>query len=126
MTERTIFAYFRTPDEAKKALGQLQSLELIDYTVERIDGFAGTGVQSLDTLGATITGKFPGLGYLTLNGDFDGPDAGILASSSVSASGYSSGGPENRVSGYDVMLVAIVNEGSYEQAEQIVRDAGAL
>lgn len=126
MSERTVFAYFNTPDQAKAALEQLRGLKLVDYAIERIDGYAGPGIQSLDKLGATITGDFPGLGYLTLGGDFDGPDAGILAGSSVSASGYSSGGPENRVTGRDIMLVAIVEEEDYERADEIVRAAGAL
>ena len=73
-----------------------------------------------------MTGGFPGLGYLTLGGDVDGPDAGILAAASVSASGYGSGGPENRVTGRDIMLVAIVDEADYDEADRIVRDAGAL
>ncbi|RAP73418.1 hypothetical protein [Paenibacillus montanisoli] len=126
MSERTVFAYFQTPDQAKEAVDRLRSLKLIDHAIERIDGLAGTGIQSLDRLGATVTGDFPGLGYLTLGGDFNGPEAGILAASSVSASGYSSGGPENRVSGYDIMLVAIVDEEDFEQADRIVRELGAL
>ncbi|WP_308637173.1 hypothetical protein [Paenibacillus silvisoli] len=126
MSERTVFAYFQTPDQAKEAVKQLRSLRLIDHAIERFDGYAGEGIQSLDTLGGTITGDFKGLGYLTLGGDFDSPDAGILAASSVSASGYSSGGPENRETGYDIMLVAIVEEEDFEQADRIVRELGAL
>jgi len=126
MAERTVFAYFNTPEQANQVLEQLQSLKLVEYAIERIDGFAGTGYQSIDQVGNTITGNFPGLGYLTLSGDFDLPDAGILAAASVSASGYSSGGPDNRVTGRDIMLVAIVAEEDYEQASRIVKEAGAL
>ncbi|RKP47935.1 hypothetical protein D7Z26_22265 [Cohnella endophytica] len=126
MPERTVFAYFNTPDQAKEAVEQLKSLKLVDYAIERFDGYAGTGIQSLDKLGGTIAGDFRGLGYLTLGGDFDNPDEGKLVTSSVSASGYSSGGPDNRVSGRDIMLVAIVEEEDYEQASRIVRDVGAL
>jgi hypothetical protein len=126
MADKTVFAYFNTPEQAEQALKQLEKLKLIDYKVERFDGYAGTGYQSLDQIGNTITGKFPGLGYLTLNGDFDLLDAGILAAASVSASGYSTGGPDNRVTGRDIMLVAIVGEEDYEQATQIVKEAGAL
>ncbi|MFC5530788.1 hypothetical protein [Cohnella yongneupensis] len=123
MSERTIFAYFQTPDQAKEAVKQLQSLKLVDYAIERIDGYSGTGIQSLDKLGGTITGDFPGLGHLTLGGDFDNVDAAILAASSVSASGYSSGGPDNRVTGKDIMLVAIVEDEDFDQADRIVRAA---
>ncbi len=127
MTERTIFAYYRTPDQAKAALEQLKTLKLVDYAIERIDGYSGTGHQNLDRLGDTIDGSFQGLGNLTLGGDFDNRDAGILAAASVSASGYSSGGPDNRVTGYDIMLAAIVEEEDFEQAERIVRASeGAL
>lgn len=126
MSERSVFAYFRTPDQANEALRRLKSLKLVDYAIERIDGYSGTGVQSLDKLGGTITGDFPSLGNLTLGGDFDNPDAAKLATASVSASGYSSGGPENRVSGYDIMLAAIVEEEDVDKANEIVREAGAL
>ncbi|PWW05191.1 hypothetical protein DFQ01_105175 [Paenibacillus cellulosilyticus] len=126
MGDRAVFAYFNTPEQAEQALKGLEKLKLIEYKVERFDGYAGTGYQSLDQTGNTITGEFPGLGYLTLGGDFDQPDAGILAAASVSASGYSTGGPDNRVTGRDIMLVAIVGEEDYEQATQIVKEAGAL
>jgi hypothetical protein len=43
-------------------------------------------------LGTTISGDIPGLGYLTLAGDLDSPDAGLLAASSAIARGYSSSG----------------------------------
>lgn len=126
MAERTVFAYFNTPEQANQALEQLQSLRLVEYAIERIDGYTGTGYQSIDQIGNTITGNFPGLSYLTLGGDFDLPDSGILTAASVSASGYSTGGPDNRVTGRDIMLVAIVDEEDYEQASKIVKEAGAL
>ncbi|MBB6633105.1 hypothetical protein [Cohnella thailandensis] len=126
MSERTLFAYFNTPDQAKEAVDRMKSLRLIDYAIERIDGFAGTGFQSLDRIGGTITGDFPGLGHLTLGGDFDGPDAGVLAAANVSASGMSSGGYENRETGRDIMLVAIFEEEDYDEAERIAQECGAL
>ncbi|THF81620.1 hypothetical protein [Cohnella fermenti] len=126
MAERTLFAYFNTPDQAKEAVERMKELRLIDYAIERIDGFAGTGVQSLDTVGGTIAGEFPGLGQLTLGGDFDGPDAGVLAAANVSASGMSSGGPENVVTGRDIMLVAVLEEEDHDEAERIAQGCGAL
>ncbi|SFJ73565.1 hypothetical protein SAMN02799624_05734 [Paenibacillus sp. UNC496MF] len=126
MAERSVFAYFNTPDQAKEAVERLKPLKLVDYAIERIDGYAGPGYQSLDRLGGTITGDFKGLGNLTLGGDFDSLDAGILAAASVSASGYGSGGPDNRVTGRDIMLVAIVEEADYEEADRIVRESGAM
>lgn len=126
MTERTIMAYFNTPEQAEQAVEKLKSLRLAEYAIDRFDGFPGTGINHLDKIENPITGDFPGLGYLTLGGDFDTHEASVLASASVSASGYSSGGPDNRVTGRDILLTAIVEEDDYDKAMTIVQDAGAL
>ncbi|WP_123042085.1 hypothetical protein [Cohnella candidum] len=123
MTERAILAYFNTPDQAHKALDQLKQLKLIESRIERFDGMPGDGV---DVMMNPIRSDFDSLGELTLNGEFENRSAGILAAASVSASGYSSGGLENRVTGRDVLLTAIVDEQDYERAYNIVHEAGAL
>lgn len=126
MAERAVLAYFNTPDQAKEALEQLKSLRLSEYGIDRFDGYPGTGMEHLDQLGNTIAGTFRGLGFITLGGDFDNPDAKVLAAASVSASGMSSGGPENRVTGRDILLTAIVDEDDYDRAVAICQQAGAL
>lgn len=123
MAERAILAYFKTPDEAERALERLKTLKLVDSRIERFDGMPGDGVNRIMN---PITGDFDGLGSLTLSGDFDNRSAGILAATSVSASGYSSGGPSNRVTGRDILLTVIVEEQDFEKAQQIVDEAGAL
>ncbi|GGD63977.1 hypothetical protein [Paenibacillus nasutitermitis] len=123
MAERSILAYFKSPDQAEEALSQIKSLKVADSAVDRIDGYPGEGIDHIEN---PITGDFPGLGYLTLGGDFEDRDAGILAATSVSASGYSSGSPENRVTGYDILLTVVIDEADYEKALKIVQDAGAL
>ncbi len=123
MAERSILAYFKSQEEAKEALTQVKSLRLVDSSIDRFDGYPGGGLDHIDN---PITSDFPGLGYLTLGGDFSDRDAGILAASSVSASGFSSGGPDNRVSGYDILLTVVIEEEDYDKALKIVRDAGAL
>lgn len=123
MTERSILAYFNSPDQAEEALTQLKSLRIVESSIDRFDGYPGDGIDHIDN---PITSDFPGLGYLTLGGDFSERDAAILAAASVSASGMSSGGLENRVTGRDILLTVIVEEEDLEQAMQVVRDAGAL
>lgn len=123
MAEKAILAYFNTPDQAERALERLKTLKLVDSRIERFDGMPGDGV---DRIMNPITGDFDSLGSLTLSGDFDNRSAGILAATNVSASGYSSGGTENRVSGRDILLTAIVEEQDFEKAQQIVDEAGAL
>ncbi|WP_217597009.1 hypothetical protein [Cohnella sp. GbtcB17] len=126
MADRAVLAYFNTPDQAKRALEELKSLRLNEHGIDRFDGYQGAGMEHLDQLGNTIAGTFRGLGFITLGGDFDNPDAGVLAAASVSASGMSSGGPDNRVTGRDILLTAIVDEEDYDQAVEICRQAGAL
>ena len=123
MAEKSILAYFHTPDQAQEALKQLKQLRLIDARIERFDGMPGDGVERIMN---PINGDFGSLGELTLDGEVENKSAGILSAASVSASGYSSGGLENRVSGRDILLTAVVDEQDYEQAQNIVRQAGAL
>jgi len=123
MAEKALLAYFNTPDQAQKALEELKKLRLIEAKIDRFDGMPGDGVERIMS---PLNGDFGSLGELTLDGEFENRSAGILSSSSVSASGYSSGGPDNRVTGRDILLTAIVGEQDYEKAQEIVRRAGAL
>ncbi|MFC4101308.1 hypothetical protein [Paenibacillus xanthanilyticus] len=123
MAEKSILAYFNSPDQAEEALNQMKSLRIVDSSINRFDGYPGNGLDHIEN---PITSDFPGLGYLTLGGDFSERDASILSAASVSASGMSSGGVENRVTGRDILLTVIVDEADYEKAMQAVQAAGAL
>ncbi|WP_274650728.1 hypothetical protein [Paenibacillus humicola] len=123
MADRNILAFFDRPEQAEKALSELKQLALTASSIDRVDGYPGDGS---DRIMNPITSDFPGLGYLTLGGDFDSRDAGILAAASVSASGMSSGGEDNEVRGKNIVLTAVVNEKDYEQAMRIVERNGAL
>lgn len=122
MAERNLLAYFKSEEEAKDALARMQGLRMAASSIRRFDGYPGSGINHVDN---PITGDFPGLGYLTLGGDFSDRNAGILAAASVSASGMSSGGPDNRVTGRDVLLTVVVDEADYDQAVQIASEGGA-
>lgn len=123
MAEKNILAFFNSPEQAEAAMSQLKALRIVDSSIDRFDGYPGDGS---DRIANPITGNFPGLGYLTMGGDFPDPNAGILAAANVSASGMSSGGPDNEVTGRDILLTVVVEEEDFEQAMNIVRDAGAL
>jgi len=123
MKEKAILAYFNTPEQAEQALEKLKSLQLIDSSIDRFDGYPGDGVEGIMN---PISGDFRSLGDLSLGGDFIDRNAGILAAASVSASGMSSGGEENMVSGRDILLTAVVAEEDFDKAQAIVDEAGAL
>jgi hypothetical protein len=122
MSEKNILAFFNSPEQAEGALRKLQSLRIVDSSIKRIDGYPGEGLDHIEN---PLTGDIPGLGWLTMNGDFSGRNAGILAAASVSASGMSTGGPENLMTGKDILLTAVVREEDHEMALKIVKDAGA-
>lgn len=123
MAEKNIIAFFKSRDEAEQALKQIEaSGGVVDSSITNVDGYPGDGV---DESFNPLTGDFPGLGFLTLGGDFQ-KDAGVLAATSVSASGFSSGGPENKVTGYNFCLTVVMDEQSFHQALQIVESAGAI
>lgn len=123
MAEKNILAFFNSPEQAKDALQQLNGLNLIDTSIDRVNAYPGSGS---DHVSNPITGDIPSLGYLTLGGDFNDRNAGILAATSVSASGMSAGGPDNTVTGKDTVLTIVVDEADFEQALMTVQNAGAL
>ncbi|SEB51049.1 hypothetical protein [Paenibacillus sp. GP183] len=123
MAERSILAYFKSPEQAKEALAKVKSLKLVDSAIDRFDGYPGDG---MDHIMNPLTSDFPSLSNLTLGGDFTDRNSGILAATSVSASGFSSGGPDNMVTGYDILLTLVIEEDDYDKALKIVQDAGAL
>jgi hypothetical protein len=123
MAEKNILAFFNSPEQAKDALQQLKGLNLIDTSIDRVNAYPGSGSDHVTN---PITGNIPSLGYLTLGGDFNDRNAGILAATSVSASGMSAGGPDNKVTGINTVLTIVVDEADFEQALKTVQNAGAL
>lgn len=123
MAEKNILAFFKSPEQAEKALQQIKSLRLVDSSTDRFDGYPGDGV---DRIMNPVTSDFPSLGSLTLGGDFPDTNAGILAAASVSASGMSSGGEDNEITGRDILLTIVIEEEDFEKAMAIVRKEGAL
>ncbi|OUM95215.1 MAG: hypothetical protein A9Z00_14705 [Thermobacillus sp. ZCTH02-B1] len=122
MAERNVLAYFRSEEEAKAALERMRHLRIEDSSIRRIDRYPG---QEMHDISNPLSGDFPGLGYLVHGTDFTNAGAGILAAADVSASGLSSGGPDNRVTGRDVLLTVVVDERDYEQAVRIAMEGGA-
>lgn len=123
MAEKNILAYFKSPEQAEKALEQLKPLKLIDSSINRFDGYPGDGS---DRILNPITSDFPGLGYLTLGGDFPDRDAAILAATSVDASGMSAGAEKDETAGRDILLTVVIEEDDFAKAMAIIEKAGAL
>jgi len=128
MTEKGILAYFRSPAEAESIVPKLKALRVVDVSVDKIGQFRGDGVtQSINPL----TGKFPGLSYLTLGADGIDIDSAILAAAEPDASGLAAPRSEDGfienyggVEGLDTLLTVVVDEQSHDQVLRVIRDAG--
>ncbi|AGA57695.1 MAG: hypothetical protein C6W55_11820 [Thermobacillus sp.] len=123
MAERNVLAYFKSESEAEAALDRMAHLRISDRSIRRIDRYPGGGMHDIMN---PINGDFPGLGFMVLGSDFTNSSAGILAAADVSASGLSTGGPDNRVTGRDVLLTVVVDEQDYEEAVRIAKEGGAM
>lgn len=121
MAERNIIAYFKTPGQAEEAAKQLKNLGVEDVRIDRFSAFPG---GSADELMNPLTGNISSQAEMTL-GSISGHDAGVLLSADVGASGMSDGG-QGTISGRDVVLAAVVDEGIWEQSRQMVRGSGGL
>jgi hypothetical protein len=124
LTEKSIMAYFHSPDVAHGLLPKLKALGTIDVQVARIGQFHGDGVSETFN---PLTGGFPGLSFLTMNNENPGINEGILAATDVDASGLSAPRSEDgyyEVGNMDILLTVVIDEHSYEQAKRIVREGG--
>lgn len=121
MDEKSIFAYFKTEDEAKDVEEKIKSLGVIDIQIDRVNKYP---LGSSNKLTNPLTGKPSSQATLTLGASGD-KDTGVLASADVSASGMSDGG-QDVITGRNILLVAIVDESVYEDATGIISDAGGF
>ncbi|WP_052476079.1 hypothetical protein [Cohnella kolymensis] len=133
MAERSILAYFNTPDQAKKALNQLQQLKLVDAKIDRFNGvpndgpdFNGPETTDIPTMGSALA-DVPTMGPAVGGNDLGPPgrDAGEVTA--VLGVNEEPGGVAPGWSGgRDILLTAIVQEEDYDHAMNIVHRAGAL
>lgn len=122
MAERNVLAYFNSEEEAQAALDQMAGLRIADSSIRRVDRMPGSGFQPFNS---PIASEYTGLGSRALGDGFSHSDAGILGAASVSASGMSTGGPDNKVTGRNVLLTVVVDEQDYAQAVRIASEGGA-
>ncbi|MGZ0051459.1 hypothetical protein [Brevibacillus gelatini] len=120
MRERNILAGFHTEDEARQAEKALRQAGFTTIQIDKVGQFPGDGIEQITN---PVSGDFPGLGVLTLAGDFpSGPDARVLAAANPDASGMSDRGDDNLTR--TVLLTAVVAEERGDEATAIIRSHG--
>lgn len=122
MTEKTILAYFKSPDKAQQAAATLKNMGITDLQVDRIHKYPGDGVGQFMN---PLTGQTESLAELTLGVEETGPDTRAVMAADPSASGMSDGG-NDIVTGHDILLTVVVDESLHHQALGILRESGAV
>jgi hypothetical protein len=121
MTEKNILAYFKSPEEAELVSRKLQSLQVVDMSIDRFSAYPGGELNnSMNILSGEMS-----LASLTQNASITNPSAGILAAASPSASGMSDGGQDG-TSGFDILLTVVIEESSFDQAMRVIQEAGGM
>ncbi|NGM81838.1 hypothetical protein G5B47_05380 [Paenibacillus sp. 7124] len=117
MAEKSILAYFKSPEEAESVSRKLQSLRVIDLSIDRFSRYGG----GFTSQAAPANGLISSLGTAATGY----PDAGVMAAADPSASGMSDGGAGGPT-GRDILLTVVVDEGSFHQALSIIEEAGGM
>ncbi|WP_150266436.1 hypothetical protein [Paenibacillus tepidiphilus] len=122
MSEKSILAYFKSPEEAEGVSRKLQALRVIDMSIDSFSKYPGNTQYSGNN---PLTGDIPSLAVMTLNSSMDSHSAGILAAADASASGMSHGG-DGGPTGRNILLTVVIDSEYHDQALRIIEEAGGL
>lgn len=101
MIEKNILAYFKSPEHADSVFKKLQSLRIVDMSIDRF------GAYSM---------------HHSLMSNQTVP---ISSVSTTSLSEWSNGGYDD-TKGYDVLLTVVLEQSSFEPAVRIIEEAGGM
>lgn len=118
MSEKSILAYFKAPEEAEGVSRKLQALRVAELSIDRFSRFGGTGLQAGIN---PVTGNLANMDSMTSVSEHHG----ILSAAHTSSSGMSHGG-DGGPTGRDILLTVIVEENTYNQALSIIEEAGGM
>lgn len=122
LTERNILAYFKSPEEAQHAARKLQSLRVIDMSIDRFNTSSSGG---LNITNHPLAGDFHSYMSMTHNASFVSVSEAILSSSDPAVSGMSDGGADD-TTGRDILLTVVLEQAMYAQAERIIEESGGM
>lgn len=114
MAEKNVLAYFKSREEAELVKRQLAGMGVKELRIDRFHRFPGDGTGRL--------ANTPSLSASTLGLEEAGPDVRTLMAADDSRMSNS----YEAVSGYDILLTAVVDETVYHQILQRIRAAGGV
>ncbi|CAM4182891.1 MULTISPECIES: hypothetical protein [Paenibacillus] len=118
MSEKSILAYFKSPEEAEGVSRKLQALRVTELSIDRFTRFSGGGLQNAVN---PVTGSLARMDSMTAVS----AHSGILSAAHTSSSGMSHGG-DGGPTGRNILLTVIVQPESYQQALSIIEEAGGM
>ncbi|MBY9079468.1 hypothetical protein KIH86_15105 [Paenibacillus sp. HN-1] len=117
MAEKSILAYFKSPEEAESVSRKLLSLRVSDMSIDTFSRYGG-GTMSANS---PANGLISSLGMAATGH----PDSGVMAAADPSASGLSHGGAGGPT-GRNVLLTVVIDESTFHQALSIIEEAGGM
>ncbi|NMO94849.1 hypothetical protein [Paenibacillus lemnae] len=120
MTEKSILAYFNTPEQAHEAADKLKALRVIDVSVDRFSAYPGGGLNNPMN---PLSGEITSLTAMTQNAALSNISAGILGAADPGASGMSASEPDG-LQGRDIILAVVLEDTVADQAVKIIEQAG--
>ncbi|WP_028986638.1 hypothetical protein [Thermicanus aegyptius] len=121
MAEKNLLAFFKSPEQAKEAK---EILEKIGVDTIQIDDFSRYPAEDREDVRQTLSGDFAGLADLTEEKVPTGKNEAILMAADPLSSGMSVG--NGIVTGYHILLTAVMEEEKHQEAINIVRGLGAI
>ncbi|MDF2927506.1 MAG: hypothetical protein K0R57_6420 [Paenibacillaceae bacterium] len=122
--EKSILAYFTSPEAAGEAKAKLQALRVADARIDRVVRYPE---EEREIQLNPSTGNVSGLGSLTQDAGGSTGDAAILMAADPAASGLSNrSGGMGTVTGRDILLTAVMDDSVHSKAVRLVEEAGGL
>lgn len=118
--EKNLLAFFKSPEDAEEAKRRLQALGIDTVRITPVDRFPS---EDRDWFPLSLSGGMP-LAKLTEEKVPSGRNEAILMAANPVSSGMSDG--EGSVSGYNHLLIAVMDEALHHEAISIVREMGAI
>jgi hypothetical protein len=123
--EQAILSWFKTRQEAEKAVDQLKSIGVEAYQIAETSAYPN--LDQTEHWTNPITGHIPSLSTLTFGFTPNSRDAAILLGASADASGMSDGRDEGggeSLAGYNYLLTIVVDSSIVEQCVDTIKKGG--
>lgn len=121
MAEKNLLAFFKSPEEAERAKEKLHGIGVKTIQIDNIDRYPA---EERPNVIQTLSGQYGSLAAITKEQVPSGNNEGILMATNIDSSGMS--GDTDAITGRNILLTAVMEEGLHHEAIRIVKEMGAI